>query len=97
MNFRPVMDCVLVSRSPAETKTSSGIFIPEVAVEKANRGRVVAMGPGKANKSGTIIPIAGINVGDEIMFAPGAGITVRGGNDEHLVMLREEEIIAVVE
>ena len=97
MNYRPILDCILVSQKPPETKTSAGFFIPESVAEKPNIGRVLSIGPGRPNKTGTVIPVAGINVGDDIMFPKGAGIIVKGGDGEQLLVLKEEEIIAVVE
>jgi chaperonin GroES len=95
MNFKPILDRVLVRRAESETKTASGFFIPESNVEQANKGTVLAIGPGKPTKDGVLIPVADIAVDDMIMFAPGAGIPVKI-NGESLLILKEEEIIAVV-
>lgn len=96
MDFKPISDRLLVRRADAETKTASGFFIPDAIAEQANKGTVLAMGPGKSTKDGLIIPIADIAVNDMVMFAPGAGIPVKV-NGEALLVLKEEEIIAVVD
>lgn len=95
MNFKPMLDNVLVRRNEPETKTSSGFFIPDAVVGKPNTGTVLAVGPGKANKSGVVIPVAGIEVDNVVMFSQGAGIPVKVDGEDYLV-LKEEEIFAIV-
>lgn len=87
-------DRVLIRRIDGENKTASGFFIPDALVEKANKGTVVAIGAGRQTKDGNIIPIADITLGDIIMFE-GDGINVKV-DGEQLVILKEEEIIAIV-
>ena len=88
-------DRVLVKRADAENKTASGFIIPDAALEKTNRGTVVAMGPGRSLKDGRVVPIADISIGDVVMFE-GNGINVKV-DGEQLVVLKEEEIIAIVD
>jgi len=95
MNFKPMADRVLVKQAEAETKTASGFFIPDASVEKANKGTVLAVGPGKTTKDGVVIPVP-VNIDDQVMFAPGHGIKVKVDGQECLV-LKEDELIAVVE
>ena len=95
MNFKPMADRVLIEQDDTETKTASGFFIPDSSVEKANRGTVIAVGPGKSTKDGVIMPIP-VAVDQKVMFAPGAGIKVKVAGREMLV-LKEEELIAIVE
>lgn len=90
-----MLDRVLVQRLEAETKTTSGLFIPEASVEKANRGKVVAIGPGRFSKDGKIIPVTDINIGDVVMFE-GNGISIKV-DGEQLVILKENEIIGIVD
>lgn len=95
MNFRPMLDRVLIQQAEAETKTASGFIIPDAVVEKANKGTVIAMGPGRSIKDGQVIPIANIKVGDLIMFeGKGIPITVNG---QQMIVLKEDEIIAIVD
>jgi chaperonin GroES len=95
MIFKPMADRVLIRRVDPETRTSAGFIIPDTSVVKANRGTVVAVGPGKLLKDGKVVPIADVKVGDVIMFE-GIGINVKI-NGEQLVVLQEEEIIAIVD
>ena len=95
MDFKPMADRVLVRRAPTETKTSSGFYIPDTAGEKANEGTVMLVGPGRTTKDGLVIPIAEIQIGDDIMFTPGAGTNVKV-NGEELIVLKEDEIIAII-
>jgi chaperonin GroES len=94
MNFKPMADRVLVRRLEAETTTSSGFIIPDAAVERANRGVVLAMGPGRLAKDGAVVPIADIQIGDTVMFE-GLGTNVKVDGEEYVV-LKEQEIIAIV-
>ena len=95
MTFRPTADRVLVRRAELETKTSSGLFIPDIQGEKANQGTVVSMGPGLTTRDGVIIPIA-LELGDLVMFSQGAGTPVKVDGQDYLV-ISEDDIIAVVE
>ena len=94
MTFRPTADRVLIKRADLETKTSSGLFIPDLQGEKANQGTVVERGPGRTTKDGVIIPIA-VDIGDLVMFSSGAGTPVKVEGHDYLVV-KEDEIIAVV-
>ena len=95
MNFKPMADRVLVQRLEAETRTSSGFIIPDQSVERANKGTVVAMGPGRLLKDGGTVPIADIAIGDTVMFE-GNGINIKVDGEPYVV-LNENEIIAIVE
>ena len=95
MEFKPMHDRVLVKQDDSETKTASGFIIPDSSVEKANKGTVIAVGPGKSTKDGAVIPVA-VTIDEKVMFAPGTGIKVKV-NGEEMLVLKEEEIIAIVE
>ena len=95
MNLRPLHDRVIVKRLENETKTASGIYIPDNAAEKPDQGEVLAVGPGKRNDKGEQIAL-NVKVGDRVLFGKYSGQTVKVNGDELLVM-REEDIMAVVE
>jgi chaperonin GroES len=95
MDFKPTLDRVLVRRAPKETTTSAGFIIPDAATERANKGTVLALGPGKISKDGVLIPIVDITIDSVIMFNQNAGTNVTV-NGEELLVLKEEEIIAIV-
>jgi len=96
MNFRPNADRLVVKQSESESVSKGGIFIPDASVQKVNRGTVMAIGPGRITESGTVVPISDIAVNDIVMFNQGAGAKVTVDGQEFLV-LKEEEILAVVE
>jgi chaperonin GroES len=95
MNLRPLADRVIVKRIDSETKTASGIFIPDAAAEKPDQGEVLAVGPGKKNDKGDLLPM-NVKVGDRVLFGKYSGQTVKVAGDELLVM-KEDDLFAVVE
>ena len=95
MTFRPLHDRVLVRRIEAEDKTAGGIIIPETAKEKPQVGEVVAIGTGIRAEDGTITPLD-VKVGDKILFGKYGGTEVKVEGEDLLVM-REEDVMAVIE
>ena len=95
MKLRPLHDRVIVKRLEQETKTASGIVIPDNAAEKPIRGKVVAVGKGKILENGNVRALD-IKVGDHILFGKYSGTEVKVDGEEYLVM-REEDVMAVIE
>ena len=95
MKIRPLHDRVIVKRIEEEKKSAGGIVIPDTAAEKPDQGEIVAVGKGKKDDNGKLIPID-VKVGDRVLFGKYSGQTVRVKGDELLVM-REEDLFAVVE
>ena len=95
MNLRPLADRVIVKRLENETKTASGIVIPDSAAEKPDQGEVVAVGAGKRNDKGELQALT-VKVGDRVLFGKYSGQTVKVDGDELLVM-KEDDLFAVVE
>ena len=95
MKLRPLHDRVIVKRLENETKTASGIVIPDAAAEKPDQGEVLAVGPGKKNDKGDTIAL-GVKVGDRVLLGKYSGQTVKVDGQELLVM-REEDLMAVIE
>lgn len=95
MQIRPLHDRVIVKRLEAETTTASGIVLPDSAGEKPDQGVVLAVGPGKRDDSGKIIPMD-VKVGDNVLFGKYSGQTVKVSGEEVLVM-REEDIMGILE
>lgn len=95
MKLRPLHDRVIVKRLDNERKTASGIVIPESAAEKPDQGEVLAVGPGKQTEDGKVLKMD-VKVGDKVLFGKYAGQTVKVDGEEVLV-IREEEILAVVQ
>ncbi len=95
MALRPLHDRVIVKRLDNERKTASGIVIPESAAEKPDQGEVLAVGPGKKTEDGKVLPVD-VKVGDKVLFGKYAGQAVKVDGEE-LLVIREEEILAVIQ
>ena len=76
-------------------KTKGGIIIPDTAKVKPEQGKIIAVGKGKVNDDGKLMPV-GVKVGDTILFGKYSGSKVELDGEEHLIM-REEDILGVVE
>ena len=95
VNFKPLADRVLVEPMAAETKTASGIIIPDTAKEKPQKGVVLAAGPGDRDEDGKRIAMD-VKVGDTVLFAKYGGTEVKI-DGKKLLILRESDILAIVE
>jgi chaperonin GroES len=95
MKIRPLHDRVIVKRMEEERKTASGIVIPDTAAEKPDQGEIVAVGNGKVLEDGKVRALE-VKVGDRVLFGKYAGQSVKVQGEELLVM-REEDIMGVVE
>lgn len=95
MKIRPLQDRVIVKRIAEEEKTKGGIIIPDTAKEKPQEGRIVAVGKGKVNEDGKIIPLD-VKVNDRILFGKYSGSEINIDGEEHMIM-REEDILGVIE
>ena len=94
MNLKPLSDRVVVRRVDSESVTKGGIFIPDAATEKADQGTVLAVGPGNRNKDGELVALD-VAVNDRVLFGKFSGQTVKIEGEE-LLILKEEEILAVI-
>jgi len=92
VSIRPLEDRVVVEPLEAEEKTSGGIYIPEAAKEKPQRGKVLAVGPGKRTDSGELIPMT-VALGDVVVYGRYSGNDVKVGDSE-VKILREGDILA---
>ncbi len=95
MNLRPLHDRIIVRRLEEENKTAGGIFIPETAKEKPQKGEVIAVGKGKKAENGKVTPID-VKVGDKVLFGKYAGTEIKIDGQEYLIM-REDDILGVME
>jgi chaperonin GroES len=94
--IRPLHDKILVRRDEAETKTESGIFLPEKSKDKPKTGTVEAVGTGTINtETGELIPLT-VKKGDRVIFTSYSGTEVKMGDTELLVM-SEDEVLAVID
>lgn len=95
MKFRPLHDRVVVRRIEADEKTAGGIIIPDTAKEKPQQGEVLAVGPGKRDETGKLVPLD-IKTGDRILFGKWSGTEVKVDGEDLLIM-KEDDIMGVVE
>ena len=95
MKLRPLHDRVIIKRLEAETKSAGGIVIPDTAAEKPIKGEVVAVGSGKILEDGKVRPV-GVKAGEKVLFGKYSGTEVKVDGEELLVM-REEDLVAVIE
>jgi chaperonin GroES len=94
MKLQPLGDRLIVEVIEEEEVTSSGIVLPDTAKEKPQRGRVIAVGPGRRDDKGERIPMD-VAEGDEIVFGKYSGTDVKIGTDEYLI-LKQDDVIATV-
>lgn len=89
LNIRPLADRVVIEPAAAEEKTASGLYIPDTAKEKPQRGVVVAVGPGKKDEPTTV------KVGESVLYGKYAGTEINVEGQDYLIM-RESDLLAVV-
>jgi chaperonin GroES len=95
MNLKPLADRVVVEPVEKEERTASGIILPETAKEKPQEGTVVAVGPGRRDDDGKLIPMD-VKQGDTVLFAKYAGTEVKI-EEKKMLILKESDILAIVE
>jgi len=95
ISLQPLGDRVVIERDEAVTTTAGGIVLPDSAKDKPARGRVVSIGDGRLLDNGTCSTFQ-VKVGDRVLFRSYAGETFKIGDDE-LLLMREDEILAVLE
>lgn len=95
LGVRPLHDRILVRRMEEETKTAGGLFIPDTAKEKPQRGEIVAAGKGRITEDGKVMPLE-VKVGDKVLFAKYAGTEIKFSGEEY-IMMREEDVLGIVQ
>ena len=95
MKVRPLHDRILVERLEEKEVKKGGIIIPDTAKEKPQEGKVVAVGTGKVNDDGKKVPLD-VKAGDKILFGKYSGSEVKIDDKEYLI-LREEDVLAILE
>ncbi|OGH19614.1 MAG: co-chaperone GroES [Candidatus Levybacteria bacterium RIFCSPHIGHO2_02_FULL_37_13] len=94
VNIKPLFDNVLIKPLEAETKTQSGIILPDSAKEKPQIGLIMAIGPGIVNEAGKLIKMA-VSVGQKVMYKKWGGNEMKVGTEEWL-LVEQKDILAVV-
>ena len=95
VNVRPLHDRILIRRIEEQETVRGGIIIPDTAKEKPQEGEVIAVGTGKKTEEGKILPLD-VKAGDRILFGKYSGTDIKLDMEEYLI-LREEEVLAVLE
>lgn len=94
-NLKPLGDRVVVRPTEQEQTTASGLVLPETAKEKPQQGSIIAAGPGRRDDDGKRIALD-VQVGDSVLYAKYAGTEIKI-NNEKLLILKESDILAIVE
>ena len=94
IGVRPLHDRILVRRMAEEEKTAGGLFIPDTAKEKPQRGEIIACGKGRVTEDGKTLPLE-VRVGDRVLFGKYSGTELKLEGEE-LIMMREEDVLGVI-
>jgi chaperonin GroES len=96
MNVKPLGDKVLVQRAEAESKTESGIYLPESAKDKPKEGTIIAVGSGRLNHdTGDRTPFT-VSKGDRVIFSSYGGTEIKIDNEDYLIMT-EDDILGIID
>lgn len=95
MDMKPLGDRVVVKPLEAESKTKGGIVLPDTAKEKPQEGRVVAVGKGKVLENGSV-QAPEVKVGDKVLYGKYSGNEITTKEGEELLIMREEDILAII-
>jgi chaperonin GroES len=95
MNIQPLADRVIVRPLEAEEKTKGGIILPETAKEKPQEGEILAVGKGKTLENGSVQALE-VKKGDRVLYGKYSGSEIKTKNGEDLLIMREEDILAVI-
>lgn len=95
ITIQPIGDRVLIERESAEEKTPGGIVLPDTAKDKPKRGKVISLGEGRLLRDGTRVPFQ-VKVGDRVLFSAYAGEEFKI-DDRELLLMREDDILAIIE
>lgn len=96
MDIKPLGDRVVVKRQDAEATTKGGILLPDSAKDKPQRGKILAVGPGKLGKNGKHTALD-VKVGDTVLFTSWAGDEIKTPSRGEVLLMRVDDIMAVVE
>jgi len=96
MKIKPLGDRIVVQRQESQGKTMGGIFLPDSAKDKPQRGKVLAVGPGKMLKDGSRRPLQ-VKEGDSIIFTTWAGDEFKDRKSDVILLMHEEDVLAVIE
>lgn len=93
MKIRPLHDRIVIKRKTEEDRTAGGLYIPESAKERPTQATVVAVGNGRVQEDGKVVPLA-VKPGDTVLFGKYAGTEIKLDGEE-LLIIREEDVLAI--
>lgn len=93
--LKPLEDKVIIKQAPAETKTTSGLVIPETAQEKPQQGEVLAVGPGRLDDKGSRLPID-VKVGDKVLYSKYGATEINYKGEDYLI-LSSRDLLAILQ
>jgi chaperonin GroES len=96
MAIRPLHDRVIIKREEVESKSAGGIVLTGSAAEKSTRGKIIAVGKGRVLDNGDVQPLD-VKVGDSVIFSEGYGVKTEKLDGEEVLILSENDILAIVE
>ena len=96
MKVKPLGDRIVVRRHEAEEKTAGGILLPDAAKNKPQKGKILAVGAGKMLKDGSRRGLQ-VKVGDTVLFTSWAGDEYKEARGDEILLMREEDILAVID
>ncbi len=96
MKLKPLSDRIIVQRSEAQDKTAGGVYLPDAAKNKPQRGKVLAAGPGKILKDGSRRGLQ-VKEGDTVLFTTWAGDEFKDRSHNNILVMREEDVLAVID
>lgn len=94
MKFKPLGDRILLKQLEAKEQTKGGIVIPDTVKEKPQEGEIIAVGEGKKNSEGKIVPLS-LKVGDKILYGKYSGTEVVIDGEDYLI-IREEDVLGII-
>jgi chaperonin GroES len=95
LGVRPLHDRILVRRMAEEERTTGGLYIPDTAKEKPQRGEIVATGKGRVTEDGKVLPLE-VKSGDKVLFSKYAGTEIKFSGEEFL-MMHESDILGIIQ
>ena len=96
MKLKPIGDRLIIQRLESQEKTAGGILLPDSAKKKPQRGKVLAVGPGRLKKDGSRA-VPQVKVGDTVLFTNWAGDEFKEIRGQNVLLMREEDVLAVLD
>jgi len=94
MKFKPLGDRILLKQLEAKEQTKGGIVIPDTVKEKPQEGEIIAVGEGKKNPEGKVVPLS-LKVGDKVLYGKYSGTEVVIDGEDYLI-IREEDVLGII-